>query len=69
MGLVVAGETAMMHQPAEGPLDDPAPRDHLESLRGRIAADGFDVDSETCAVIDGFGAIPGVRPGLSDLRV
>lgn len=46
MGFVVAGEATVVHEPAEGPLDDPAPRDHLEALLGRVAAGDFDVDVE-----------------------
>lgn len=43
VGLVVAGEAAVVHEPAEGSLDDPASRDHLEALRGGIPVHGIDV--------------------------
>lgn len=69
MGLVVAGETAVVHEPAEGPLDDPAPRNHLEALLGRIASGDFDVDAEGGAVFDDLGAVARVGPCLRDTRV
>ena len=57
MGLVVAGEAAAVHQPAEGPLDDPASWDQLETLHGGVPVDDFDVDAQAGAVVDGFGAL------------
>lgn len=52
MGFVVVGEATVVHEPAEGPLDDPAPPDHLEALLGRVAAGDFDVDAQAGAVVD-----------------
>lgn len=66
MGFVVASEAAVVHQPAEGPLDDPAPRDDLEALLARVAAGDLDIDAEGGAVVDGFGPVAGVGPGLGD---
>jgi pseudouridine-5'-phosphate glycosidase len=35
VGFVVAGEAAMVHEPAEGPFDHPASRDHLAAFEKR----------------------------------
>ncbi|GFE16876.1 hypothetical protein Sgleb_49230 [Streptomyces glebosus] len=48
MRLVVAGQAAVVHQPAEGPLHDPPPRDALEALLCGVTADDLDVDAEAC---------------------
>lgn len=56
-------------KPAEGALDDPASRDHFESLYGGVTLDDVDVDAEAGAVLDDFGAVTGVGPGLGDVRV
>ncbi|OIJ90412.1 hypothetical protein BIV24_17820 [Streptomyces colonosanans] len=40
---VVAGESAVVHEPAEGPLDDPASRDHFEPFDAGGALDDFGV--------------------------
>ena len=42
--LVVAGEAAVLHDPGEGPLDDPAPWQHLEAFGRRVAADDLQDD-------------------------
>lgn len=62
VGFVVAGEAAVVHEPAEGPLDDPASRNHLETLLGGVAADDFDVDAQAGAAVDGLGAVASCRP-------
>ena len=41
--LIVAGEAAVAHQPAEGPLDDPAPFQDLERVR---AGPGHDFEGD-----------------------
>lgn len=45
------------------------PRNHLEAFLGRVAAGDFDVDAEGGTVVDGFGAVSAVGPGLGDGRV
>lgn len=67
MGFVVAGEAAVIHEPAECPLDDPAPGDYLEALLARVAVGDFDVEGG--AVVDGFGSIAAVGPRLGDSGV
>lgn len=42
--LVVAYEAAVLENPGEGPLDHPAPRQHLEALGVSAAADDFEDD-------------------------
>ena len=63
---MVTGGAAVVHEPAEGPLDGPAPRDHLEALLGKVAAGDFDVDAEAGAVLDDLGAVAGIGPGFGD---
>nr|WP_189998852.1 hypothetical protein [Streptomyces vinaceus] len=50
MGFVVAGGAAVVHEPSEGPLDDPAPWDELEDFLARVAAGHVDVDAAAGAV-------------------
>lgn len=69
MGFVVAGEAAVVHEPAEGALDDPASGDHLEALVGGVTPGDFDVDAQAGAVVDGLGAVAAVRPRLRDAGV
>lgn len=69
MSLVVAGEAAVVHGPAEGPLDDPAPRNHREAILGGVAAGDFDVDAQAGAVLDDLGAVSDVGPGFGDAGV
>lgn len=69
VGFVVAGEAAVVHEPAEGPLDDPPSGNHLEAFDARLALDDFDVDAEGGSVVDDFGAVTGVGPGLGDAGV
>lgn len=69
MGLVVAGEAAVVHEPAEGPLDNPPSRDDFEALLAGVTPHDFDVDAEGGAVVDGLGAVAGVGPGLGDAGV
>src|SRR3954453_21446786 len=45
-GLVVAYQAAPSHHPAEGPLDDPAGRLHLEARLGIDPADDLDDEFE-----------------------
>jgi hypothetical protein len=42
--LVVTGEPAVLDDPGEGPLNDPAAAQHFEALGGRIAFDDLDDD-------------------------
>ncbi len=69
VGFVVAGEVTAVHEAAEGPLDQPASRDHLEAFDAGFAGGDFDVDAGACAVSDGFGAVAGVGPGFGHGRV
>lgn len=69
VSLVVAGKSTVVHEPAEGPLDNPAPRNHLEALLGRVAAGDFDVDAKAGAVLNDLGAVAGVGPGFGDAGV
>ncbi|OIJ92325.1 hypothetical protein BIV23_38950 [Streptomyces monashensis] len=64
LGLVVAGETAVVRQPAEGPLGHPASEDHRQPCAAGVASDDFDVDREAGAVVGGFAGQP-VPPVLS----
>jgi len=48
--LVVAGESTVLDDPGEGPLDHPAAAQHLEAPDGRIASDDLD---------DDVGLVPG----------
>ena len=67
MGFVVAGQSAVMHQPAEGPLDDPASRDHLEAFDARGALDDFHVDAkaEPCSMRSFHREVAGRGSGVS----
>ena len=51
-GLVVADQAALLDEPAEGPLDDPAPVEHLEAF-GIVRAP-YDVQVEAAAGSQGF---------------
>jgi hypothetical protein len=60
--LVVAGQAAVAHQPAEGALHDPAAAEYLEAVRdgagddlGRDRGDGPGVLFEGLAVVAGVG--------------
>lgn len=52
--LVVACETAVVHQPGEGSLDHPTSGDHLEPFDAGVALDDLDVDTEAGSVVDGL---------------
>lgn len=62
MGFEVAGETAVVHEPAGGPLDHPSPGGHLEAFGARVALDDFAVDAEAGAVVDHLCGVSGVGP-------
>jgi hypothetical protein len=64
-GLVVAGQAAVMHEPAEGPLDNPTPRNHLEALLGGIAASDFYINVEAGTMVDDFGSMAYRMPSVS----
>ena len=63
-GFVVAGETAVVHEPADGAFDDPAAFDDAEAFDLGIFGDGLDVDAEGGAVFDGFDLESGIDPCL-----
>jgi hypothetical protein len=47
VGFVVAGQAAVVHEPAEGAFDDPAAGLDVEAAGGGVALDDFEVDAET----------------------
>ena len=51
-GLMIADQAALLDEPAEGPLDDPAPVEHLEAF-GIVRAP-YDVQVEAAAGSQGF---------------
>ncbi len=55
---------AVVHEPTEGPLDDPAQRDDLQALLAGAAAGDLDVDAEGGAVVDGLGPVAVGGSGL-----
>lgn len=66
MGFVVAGQAAVVHEPAEGAFDDPAAGLDVEAAGGGVALDDFEVDAEVGGVFDGFGFVAVVGPGFGD---
>lgn len=68
-GLVVAGQAAVMHEPAEGPLDNPTPRNHLEALLGGIAASDFHINAEAGTMVDDFDPLAVVDDEASEQAV
>ncbi|MFF2921923.1 TetR/AcrR family transcriptional regulator [Streptomyces celluloflavus] len=65
-GFVVAGQAAVVRQPARGAFDDPAAEPNGESPGGRGAADDLDVDAEGFAVLDDGVLAARVGPGFAD---
>jgi hypothetical protein len=66
VGFVVAGQAAVVHEPAEGAFDDPAAGLDVEAAGGGVALDDFEVDAEVGGVFDGFGLVAVVGPGFGD---
>jgi putative transposase len=64
VGFVVAGQAAVVHEPADAALDGPPPGDDLESFDAWRALDGMDIDAQAGAVVDGGRAVSGVDPRL-----
>jgi hypothetical protein len=69
VGCVVAGQASVVHEPAEGALDDPAAGLDAEAAGGRVALDDFEVDADLGGVFHGFGRVAVVGPGLGDSGV
>lgn len=69
VGFVVAGQAAVVHEPAEGAFDDPAAGLDVEAAGGGVALDDLEVDAEVGGVFDGFGPVAVVGPGFGDGRV
>jgi hypothetical protein len=69
VGFVVAGQAAVVHEPAEGAFDDPAAGLDVESADGGVALDDFEVDADLGGVFDGFGLVAVVGPGFGDSGV
>ena len=65
MGLVVARQAAVQHQPAIRPLHRPALRDRGESPGPGRALDDFEVDPEDGGVLDEVLAVAAVDPDLA----
>ena len=61
---VVAGEAAVVHEPADGAFDDPSAFDDAEAFDLRVFGDDLDVDAEGGAVLDGFDLESGIDPRL-----
>ncbi|KDN74252.1 hypothetical protein DF19_32950 [Streptomyces olindensis] len=68
-GFVVAGQAAVEHQPAVGPLDGPAFGQRRESLGAGGPLDDFRVDAEAGGVLDEVLAVTAVDPHLADRGV
>ena len=66
MGFVVAGQAAVVHEPAEGAFDDPAAGLDVEAADAGVALDDFQVDADLGGVFDGFGLVAVVGPGFGD---
>lgn len=66
MCFVVAGQAAVVHEPAERSLDGPPPRQDGEAAGGGVAADDVHVDAQRGGVFDEVLAAAAVDPGLSD---
>jgi hypothetical protein len=60
-GFVVADEPAILHQPAQSPLDDPTAGQHVESFGGR-AFDDLDADAVLGAVADDGVVVAAIHP-------
>jgi hypothetical protein len=69
LGLLVTHEPAVLHDPAEGALDDPPPFDDAEPPDLGILGDDLDVDAESGAVLDGLDLEPCIDPRLGDRGV
>lgn len=68
-GFVVAGQPAVLHEPADGAFDDPASFDHAESFDGRVFRDDLDIDAEDSAVFNECVLEARVDPCLGQGRV
>lgn len=66
VGCVVAGQASVVHEPAEGALDDPAAGLDAEAAGGRVALDDFEADADLGGEFHGFGRVAVVGPGLGD---
>lgn len=66
MGFVVAGQAAVVHEPAEGAFDDPAAWQDVEAADVGGALDDLEVDAEAGGVFHGFGLVAVVGPGFGD---
>lgn len=62
-GFVVAHESAVVHEPADGAFDDPSAFDHAEAFDLRVFGDDLDVDAEVGAVFDEAFLEAGVEGG------
>lgn len=66
VGFVVAGQAAVVHEPAEGAFDDPESGLDAKAADGGITLDDFQVDADLGGVFDGFGLVAVVGPGFGD---
>ncbi len=71
VGFVVAGQAAVVHEPAEGAFDDPSAWLDVEASGGGVALDDLKVDAESGCVFDGMPiscqstTVPAGAPGWS----
>lgn len=68
-GLIVAGETAVHHDPSDTPLHYPAPLDDMKAAGFRVSVDDLDVDSKLRPVLNDGVLEAGVDPDLGNGRV
>ncbi len=59
----------MLHQPAEGSLNDPAARQHAEALFRRTTGDHLDIDAVLGAVSPERSLVSAIDPHLADRRM
>jgi hypothetical protein len=63
-GFIIAGQTAVEHEPAETSFHYPAAFQDVESAGLGISRDDFHVDAYSGPVLDGGVLESGVGPGL-----
>jgi hypothetical protein len=66
VGLIIPDESAMQHQPAQGPLHHPAPFDDVEASGFGVSGYDLGIDTQGGGVLDELVLESGVNPGLDD---
>lgn len=69
MDFVITDQPAVQHQPAEGPLDHPAARQHLEPFPAGFFGDDLGVDPALGRMCEKAGFVPRIHPGLGHGRM